>query len=298
LSHTYSALAQFQECPRKYFYKYVKLWRPIYDGVPKPVGTAVHAGVAALIEGKGVEEAVKGVAFDAYRAEISQAVYDKLEPKEQRNVDSGWMQVEAMVAKYKYAGHFAGKVIAQELVYSETVPNTEWECVYEGRLDRVVLQNGTLWVHDLKTTGYEVAKMIKPMRLRHQFAGYAWLLSQNMESLDVEVGTPVGGILLDLIYKPRVYWRKDGTCSVQEPVYHQEPLHVGSGGEFLRWVEQVSGMIEDCGGQGEWPMNTGSCYAYNKLCPYYEMCRNPLRAEGLVDGEHFEEVEEQHTELV
>lgn len=54
---THSRSSAFKECRRKHFYSYQLAMRPIADARALRMGSAFHSGIAALGEGKSVEEA-------------------------------------------------------------------------------------------------------------------------------------------------------------------------------------------------------------------------------------------------
>ena len=163
-------------------------------------------------------------------------------------------------------------------------------------------------MHDSKTTGFGIEITAKALRLRKQFVGYYmlaedWLLQASCK-LDREVPA-LKGVMSDIIAKPRVYFRKDGGCTVSGEGFHREPVHVSEGDveDFKGWFHQVANQIEqdefDMAGVppfSAFPMNTDSCMSFNRLCPYYECCRNPKRVEQLLGSEGFEKREELHPE--
>jgi hypothetical protein len=191
-----------------------------------------------------------------------------------------------------------GKVVASELTYSVVMEGGGEE--YEGRLDLLLEHNDDYWVHDTKTTGYELSKMAAVLRMRMQFAGYfiladAWLRNNGLDH------TKLSGVMSDIIGKPRVYWRKDGSYSHKEATYHREPMHMSlrQVDEFSDWFHDIVGRIQDNRRSGCWIKNTDSCMAFNRLCPYFNVCRMGMdRAERMLEVDSkFAKRDTKHREL-
>ena len=290
--YTFSQLSLYQTCPRKYYYKYVLKLDTVFDGVPLPAGKALHHGLDIFYEGNSMEAATEE-ANTSYWEEL-RPIYDSLDFKEQTTVDNGWLQVQAMLANYPYKDR--GELISSEQAFQIDMGHGR---DYRGKLDRIMNSNGMLWVHDTKTTGMDMAKIIKAHRLRKQFAGYKLLgdallptTSENPSKL------PISGVIADVIYKPRVYNRKDGTVTIQAPLYHREPIHVAESdtADFTHWFHKIANDIE--GDEDDmrlkeeacpsdpipYLMNNGSCLNFNRICPFYEGCRNPDRAAEYFDA--------------
>ena len=269
--YSFSRLQAFLTCARKFKYKYVDGWEVQYDGPPLPVGKATHSGIDALYLGASTEEAV-ATAQKSYWDEIG-PVYERLEPREQKNLDNGWVQVEAMLSKYLET--------SEEMF---VIPMGH-DRALKGIIDRRMKVNGDLWVHDTKTSGMDLQKVLKVHRLRKQFALYKLIADEEYKVGHI-------GVMLDLIHKPRVYNRKDGTNTVGDVAYHREPLHISDRmvDEARGWFHHIAELIETNEAAlrpasfHQWPMNTDSCLNFNRVCPYFECCRMPTRATQLLEN--------------
>jgi hypothetical protein len=311
--YTFSQLQQFLACPRKYRYAYVERISPVYDGTPRPVGTAVHVGIEQLVGGATVADATRS-AYEAYRGEIPRATYDGLTEKERRDVDGGWLVVEDMLAGYPWREGI--QVVARELIAEKDMGHDR---VYKGRVDQLVVINQSLWVLDSKTTGFELDKMLKVHRLRKQYTGYYILAEEWLAHSEAADPLPaLAGVMIDMLKKPRVYWKRKnkeltGEASVTNRGYHREPMHVTQRmvEDFYGWFHHVAGLIEmnlsetyvlgetvaDMPRGSAFPMNTDTCFSFNRICPYFEFCRNPDRYKGMLDTDKFKVREEEHPEF-
>lgn len=300
--YTFSQLQRFLSCPRKYKYSYVDLVSPVYDGVPRPVGSAIHVGIDKMMAGSSSLDACTA-ALERYWRDIPDDVFERLDTKERDKVNKGVEQINCIMAKYPWAETNGTTMLGSELIVEIPMGHNR---IYKGRLDQVLEHNGGIWVHDTKTTGYSIELMAKVLRLRKQFVGYFilaghWLKTQGRKA------SLVKGVMSDIIAKPRVYFRKDGGVTVSGEGFHREPMHIGlqDVDEFRGWFHHIANMIEGNEARGVftqwgddhetepqhhlWPMNTDTCMSFNRTCPYFEACRNPARAEKLfADPQLFE----------
>ena len=288
---TFSELQQFLNCPRQYYYNYKLLYSPVFEGVPRPAGTAIHKGVEAIFAGKNPSEAAAEAVL-AFWEEVK-VPESELSDKDRNAVRSGAMQVRECVVRYPWGEGI--ELLHQEMVLEGEIGGRH----FTGRVDRLVRVNGKVWVWETKTTGLSMEAMVKVMRLRKQLPGYVELVRQNASSLGIEKDE-IAGIQLDLIGKPRVYWRKDGTATVKDPLYNLEPININWGAleAFSAWFQRVTEDIvkERPLNEEPWPQNTDSCFRFMRVCSYFEACRT-ARIEGVLDGPGFERRETKHREL-
>lgn len=303
--YSFSKLQAYLQCPRKYSYERVHRYSVRYEGVPRPAGKATHKGVELLYLGQDRATAIDQAHREYYdesglKAYMQEMAGSPEMPAIKQDVAKGWKQVEEILIKYKPPK--SHEVVATELDITVDMGHGRG---FRGILDRIVRINDDLWVPDTKTTGLPISKVQKVQRLRQQYPGYKLLAEQ--------AGYDITGVILDLIYKPRIYVRKDGTMTVERggPLFHMEPMHCSDQqvAQFKGWFHRIADEIErcheldsiterqtlcgdrfvaeECG--DPWPMNTDSCMAFNRVCPYFEACRSPERAlQYLEASERFE----------
>lgn len=293
--YRFSQLQAFLRCPRYYQYNWVEGFERTFDGTPKPVGSALHGGVEALCEFKAHPQAVK-IAHNIYWEELN-VPYQTMSPKDKEQVDKGWLQVLEMLKGYRIP-EFEETIATEQQITIDMGHDRQ----LQGTVDRIFKVNGLTWILDTKTTGYDIAKVLKIHRLRKQFPGYV-LLAQSQ-------GHDVAGVYVDLVYKPRVYFKvksgvPTGEVTVQKALYHREPLAVGAQEieDFKGWFHHIASLIEMnenpsdywqdasiiCPDQElqtahAYPMNTDSCLAFNRVCPFFEACRNPKRGIQMLES--------------
>ena len=256
-------------CEAKYGWAVTERLRKPWGGVARPVGSAVHVGLEALYGGSDKATACN-LALEAYRERTPQEVRAELDGKELGKVEQGEVQVARCMQYYPYDPMEFSEVIGLEGSFSAPLGEGR---VVKGTIDRLVRVNGGLYIHDVKTTGMPIETTAKLQKLRMQYPGYVWLLKL--------AGKQVQGVIVEIIQKPRVYKKKDDTYSVSAPAYHREPVVI-TPLEVERFEEWAAYVVEQIEG-GNRMLNTEACLAYMSLCPYFELCLNPKRADRLAE---------------
>lgn len=312
-TYSYSRLKLFLECARKFRYQYQDGWVPSFDGVPLPMGKATHAGIEALAKGASSPEAT-----DVAVQVLYEGMPDEVGDKDEEKFRIAEHQLRAILRDYPKWGEGV-EIIGVE---KEVVAPMPYGRAFKGILDLIVRINGQLYVWDTKTTGDPIERAAKANRLRLQYPGYAVLgeywareapeaarTAADAAADDERADGPtrvraIAGVVVDLIHKPRVYVRKDGSLTPNiKPAFHRESINVDAARrrDFVAWFNHVAFLIElnesagkepikDMGDMvegsivpGVWPMNDGSCSKWGRVCPYFECCRNPERAVQLME---------------
>ena len=267
-----SRLQQFQSCEQKFKWKYLDNLEPRFDGVPKPLGTAFHLGVAEMYRG-ATRTVAKGMALVEFHRVLPPG-WAGGDDKTVQQIKKGEIQLMAMMDAYPWATEAPENVVAVE-------KDMEWE-VEKGktlvfRVDRLIRVNGGLWLHDTKTTGIELSAAVKSQRLRTQYAGYA-------AGVEAVMGEKLAGVMLDMVHKPEVYFKKTGEfSSMKEAGFLREPVAKTEEqlGEFKAWFTVLAGSVEASITNQVWLKNTDTCMAFNRTCPYLELCLRPEWNEGM-----------------
>ena len=301
--YSYSELQQFQNCEREYEYRMEQLLEPVFDGLPKPVGGALHVGLEHMYAGDGQAQFI-AAAREKYWAEL-QSVVDLMTPNALsasgpeadtlRKIDGGWKVVKHLLEEYPWRD--IGDILHTEATIVISMGRGR---EYIGKVDRIMQVNKGVWNHDTKTSGFQMEPIVKTMRLRHQFAGYhelvrTWLQGKAVVAPPVPealAGKEPDGTIVDLLFKPRVTYRKKnkeftGEVSVKGSQFHREPYHIGAGhiNEFYDWFHTLASRIEAQGRVGPRHKNTGNCFSFNRVCSFFELCRNPSRSRFIAADE-------------
>lgn len=250
---SYSTLSLFNTCPRLFHYRVEKnLVSRMYEGNALSVGSALHHAVARMYAGVHSQAAIQE-ALDLY----DQTNKNIVDPK----VADGRYQLEVSLKAYPW--------VAKDFDYVESIEkNLEHEILpginFEGRIDRLVRFNTRTYIHDTKTTGLRHNDAILIQRIRMQYVGYAWLVKHVL-------GRTVDGVIVDLVFKPKVYRTRRGEfSSASEPAFHREPIPIlqHNYDEFEEWARDTIARIH----AEPRPMNTDSCYRYFRPCSFSSAC--------------------------
>lgn len=270
-----SQLDRWMTCPQSWKWAYVEgLERKGFKGIPRPVGSAIHLGIQRRWEGVATPQAVDEAL--AYYEKEWQTTKKEMTPEDYDKVEQGKWQVWAGVGQYPMR--------ADWVVNMEAFSSEEEIVVDMGRgrglkcfLDRLVQTAGGVWVWDLKTTGWAPELVLKQMKIRQQFKAYVLVAEKKL-------GVRPQGVVVDLISKPRVYVRKDGTVDEGKVVakFHQEPFHVGDEDveDFTRRFHWIVDQMEEMEAAGWAPKNDASCLQFNRPCDYWELCARPSFVEA------------------
>lgn len=271
-------LLMFGHCEARAYWSVVRRLRKPYDGAGKPIGSAVHRGLELLYRGQSRSDATIS-AVDYYKELTPLSMRRELEGEERAKVEIGEIQVTNTLRAYPWGpkdefevAHLIEEPLSARLGEHEIV----------GTVDRIVKTNGGLYIHDTKTTGLSMSMASKTQKLSMQYPAYMWLAKEN--------GYDVKGVVVELIQKPRVYKRKDGSFSCGNPGYHREPV-VLTFAEIDRWVSNAERYCVIADTASPDTLNTQACLTYMRPCPYFDLCMNPRRAEQ-VASVNYREVEE------
>lgn len=251
-------LQEWLSCQRKFYWHYVERLEPKSTSRNLVFGVAIHealhqyilAGGAGINAVPALEKAV--AAFDmAYRAELEKIKeVDMIDD----DLESGPILLRGYVDKYWYD---AFKVLAAEEELSVDVSSTGDR--FTGRVDLVVEQDGRVEIMDYKTTRANFGMIEKSLRISDQANGYMWLWNRNHPN------KPCNTLTYDIM---KVY---KGKCDfIRIPVMRSDD-------DILRFERKAAFILNEIATRvstedAVFVENTESCNAWNRQCPYYDLC--------------------------
>lgn len=247
----FTTLDCLSRCEQEHAYRYQQhLARAEPDASPH-LGSAVHAGVRALFDGKSVLEA---------SAAVVHAWGDFVAPPKKAHLNLTYAQ--SMVEQY-HAQHF-GAVQPFTVVLNERY--LEWpERELCGIVDRIVRSkaDGALYVMDLKTTGLYLAQAWLD-QWRHSLQAAIYLdLAEHV------LGEPIAGFWLDAVHvNKRGYAKREDFMRVG-PFPYSEALRAELRAEVQALQVRAMELAEV---PAEARKNPRSCFRYNALCPFFRFC--------------------------
>ena len=247
LKLSYSRMATYQSCQRKFYWVYVRRIVPLSRQLPLEFGTAWHKAMEVWHRDHNVSTAME--AFDASYTD------DPNDSKRTRDTAHRMLKL--------YTERFVDDpftIVAHEQWYEIPYPN---EVLYRLRIDRIINWDGEVKGMEHKTTsslGFHYLKQFKP---NLQLAGYVKALQQFV---DPAINKMVMDIALVVKLEPR-----EGERFVRYPETIQP-------WELTEFNEIVMATADDLEGKGidfsAYTPNWNACTQYGE-CAYRALCIAP-----------------------
>lgn len=278
-SHYYdnTMIANYKECPRKYFLRHVMEWTTDSEKkAPALVfGSAWHAGM----------DAIWGNNKHDRRRMFDQAciAFDKQWEEDGYTVDMSLEEAADLKARTPGIAHemFHHYIAAREKMLAETeviaieqpiampYPNMH-DTWYVGKLDKVVRYNGIHILEHKTTTAYAIKGMFQPNYLE------SWNASSQVKGYQV-VGSTYHEGLQDVWVDCALVHAKVHDAFKFVPIAHSWPLLKEWIVDTGRWIEAIQnetiewlkmGSLE----KGTFRKNEDSCYGKYGTCPFLNIC--------------------------
>ena len=258
-----SSLSVYQECHRKWYYKYVLRLAKKYKPAPLFQGTIVHIGLEHL--DKGIDEAVR----------IAKVEYDKscIEVEEEER-DFIWPASELMLRIYAET-YKQDEIVTLLTEFSFSVELVDTETgkiyLYRGTIDRVGKIRGSIYVLEQKTSGLAPSTFFMGFGMDRQVTGYyLGVVKENLPE-------PIAGVIVDALFKPRT--KKDGTPGVaplpQREVFMRDKEAIESFVvETILLYKEIESLPND--DMEKWYKNPASCSKWGRRCSYFDICKYGL----------------------
>lgn len=238
-----------EECEQYFFYRYVcDLVRVGAEGATQ-FGEGMHRACDKFFEGKTINEA-----FAAFKEIVPKDIDEK------RTLRTG----EALIRGYykEYANQYIDEVLAIEKKMVIPIKNPNGEDIeYAGRLDKIIKWYYGIAGLDHKTTSLYISSFRDTVDISHQFTGYYKMLRELYEN--------ASGFLVDVIHVPRVL--KSGEVRTDYSRFNKDI----SEQELEDWERHVCSVVNDITEAHKtnvWRQSGNYCRAFNRVCPYKELC--------------------------
>lgn len=263
-----SKILDYEDCPRRYYYRYVEKWEPLTRAAALGFGTAMHAAFEASLRGQHNVSEVnpKAVFLEAWEAENT--AY-KLKPPETWTLTEfettgadiadkfqpfwkklGWMPFEDQ----------KGELLIEKPLSAELAPGVK----VNTRIDAVALDtNAKIVLLDFKTPGQKSLDGFA--RVSPQLAIEQWVIQQNTELLGFEK--------VDTLTFVEAIKRKVATKNGKGPeIIVHDPVPAHSGDEIADrkeyWVD-VSTRIQ----HGKFPRTPRMAHNTScDFCDFKDLC--------------------------
>jgi hypothetical protein len=261
--------AEFVECPRKFYWSFLRKLGPLtpstdlhaggayarghevirksyyVDGLPFP--KALEQGILATVEYWGDFEPPANKQAKNLERVLGALVYYY----DQWPVDRDYLK------PHQWTGG-AGIEFTFSLPMELPHPTTGEPLIYAGRCDMIAEYNGQIWVYDDKTTTQLGPSWAEKWNLRGQFSGYAFAARQ--------FGLPVAGAIIR------------GVSFLKNSYGHAEAITTRPEWLIDRWWEQLHRDVERAiisWQEGYYDYNfSDACVGYSG-CPFSKLCLVP-----------------------
>lgn len=311
---TYSALATFRNCRKRYWWRYVRQLAPIYRDPVLTFGTLWHACTERLDLGDTLDQAL---AFLSDKTPLRQS------DDEQRK---HYHLCAAMLRAYcrKYADSDV-KVIATEKQFTFPIINpatgaASRSFVMAGKVDAIIERAARRYIRERKTTSSLDQAYLEKLWTDFQSQLYAYFVEQAD-------GIKIHGVEYDIAVKAQLKQKegetleefetrradliaksKTGKSSAKQQLaesdedfakrldekyqdatlMHREDLLFSSSDldDLRAELWELTQAILEARRRDAWYKNTSQCWAYGKPCPYWKLCRNPQGQEFLIETDY------------
>lgn len=272
-----SRLQQYNDCPRRFYWKYIEdldLGKP---ALKLELGSGVHEGLAHLGAGSSMEVAIQA-AIDRFRLELPDEALLEDERKEISDAEETIRRIlPAYVDHWRrtpwtpLGQEIGGKV----LVGTISVNGRTWKCYIQFRLDKLVNWNKQIWLVDHKTAAKLDLRDVAKYAMDVQMTAYSYAATKLLEAQGAPGGLypRIQGVIVDMLVKTKV------------PQFHREPFFrtdedlVEFQYDWLGWMETIirqklrADEFEAQGLPGKlaFPKNTKNCYLFGN-CPFLAIC--------------------------
>ena len=264
---TYSSWQMFIDCQRKYFWRYVQ------------EKVLVGKITAPLFFGTGIHEALK----------IWHASRDRLAVKNSLAVsfsgndvlfDTGCLMMEQYALTYP-SETFEIRDLEHEFSGPILNPDSNRKSrkfLLRGKVDGIVYEGHDDFVLEHKTAS----------RLDKNYLDALWTDFQTLlysHAIRETEGIPIRGVVYNMLLKPRADIKDVVKWYEKESRFHREIL-IFSQSDFDRVCRQLwdlTQQLQFCTRKNQWLQNTKQCFAYQRQCPYFQICKsdnNPMVIEN------------------
>lgn len=263
-----SCLNDWLSCPRRFFWKHIKEYRPKDIAIPLSFGSGVHSALEAWAQGVPEDDCI--IAFAKDFAECG-----KEDAK--RSMGSGDDLLRAYFAYWQHPLPYLKKEDGSPMTEIEfSFPLGEITLV--GRIDGIIEENG-IWVVDHKTTSSitrDVAVYKRSLQNRLYFCAATNILSTK--------NVPVVGCVMDFLFVSGAK-KKDYTQAFARQEY---PMSSEMAellfDQIVVWDRMIQAMLVEKGTSTCWVERFPECHYFNE-CPYTLLCEFPERAEEIAKSQ-------------
>lgn len=288
---SYSFIQEYQTCRRKAYYHRVEKIQPKKRPIYFTLGNMIHAGFEAWMLGLDVTHAINHCLDKVEKDVHTQEELTELQVAKATAVGI----MDAYRVYYRTDLKRFKNLQTEKKITFGLLPDVSFVAI----LDMLVQdQDGEWMLYDHKTTSRLGSNYLEQATISNQVLGYFYAARKFL-------GTWPKGIVYNVIVKPSIRPRKsqgetlDQFCNRLYQTYTKEPEKYFHREEILtnkvavkEWLEEAIDIAKeikaaiDSRNKTAFHKNTGACFDYGSVCPYFPVCTsgdiNPVLYERML----------------
>lgn len=267
ISHSKLSLAR--SCWKKFYFRYVKKYKPISDSIEVSLGRAVHEASDMHRHKKSADDIV------AYLSKLFDDKIANQEVADRESVEIAKWTAIAMWLNYPYKNIKYESETSEE--YKEKKGAARGIC-FVWKPDGKVKNNGVWWLREMKVTGLYQRQFEGRCNTSAQCSMYCLC-----EKLDA---TPVAGMMYEWIRRPLLrkgvkensseFCRRIARDYADRPEYYYGRYFTYRNDvQLQQYFDDMKDTVKEiCRREksGSYPRNLDQCWNYAKECPYMKIC--------------------------
>src|SRR3990167_250609 len=283
---SYSSLATFKSCKKKYFFKnQLGLVPKRSEGASVSVGKSIHGAFESYFRGIDIKSCHAQIIKD-----FDKAIGESQSMNEEEDQTVGKYIALGMWENYPFTSVIFNKIYPEQK-FKVPVKDTGIDMV--GVLDGLIFDQGKYWIREVKTTGMNLNELKRRADVSYQATGYIWAMQQILKQR-------VHGVFYDMIRKPLLrkgQYETATTFGERNYDYYKDPAnqsklydrHYSYRSELqLNLFEQdLLADITDMNNAldtNSFQRSTDACFMYGRECPYKSICFQEVLDPIIVDG--------------
>jgi len=277
----------FQNCPRKWYIKYLGGILPSRLGKALILGKAWHSGMEVFYRGSKTEDS-KALAETAYLVMLAEITENRLQFRKLEDFDEVVFKLPILFRKwYDEIGvklHEEYDILFIEEQFEPKVGNQFTMTI---RPDAVVKKRSTgeILIPEHKTTGYSIQGMLETVEQQDQATAYGWGLLETHPELRLNFG----GVLLDIVFSRASAKSRDPNAEVQQVQMIRSKFSIAQFeiemlGLFQDLARRIKAYDKGVPDALLFPRNGSACSTFG--CEYADICRTRITP-GMVLGSNY-----------
>jgi hypothetical protein len=286
-----SKRSSFVECPRKYYWKFVRNLTGEYGSTALRYGRTWHVMLHAFylrMQKDGNRGNALNDALIYGKKEWDKMSLEQIYFEDFRTFENLCELLMTYTVQFEH-DEADLKVIHTEKVFALPIPLTETEkllygtefpeIIFTGKIDLQLELSGMKWVADHKTTGQSIDRMSMTLKRDPQFLGYTYASRKVLDFL------PVGFLVNIAMSTARR--NREGVFGKLTTDFRRVP-QLYSDGDLEGWRASfiyVCSRMYWCHQNNIFPMQHDACYNFAKECTYTRLCeQNKHPEETYIEG--------------